>query len=228
MVKSMVLGTDIDTGQEGQATAVPQIRSAAVGDILDRLGRTHQFLPPGVRPIAPAMSLVGRAMPVLIGDVFGEQRHPFGRMTEALDQLRPGEIYVARAGRNDCASWGEIMTAAARARGSVGAVIDGYHRDTSQVLAQDWPVFSRGAYGQDARVRASVLDFRVPIMLGKVLIRPGEMIVADCDGVVVIPMDVEEEVVQEARQKSLVEAEVLRAVKNGMSTTEAFAAYGVL
>ena len=87
-----------------------------LGDVLDALGRAHQFLPAGIRPLLPTMTVVGRAMPVLIGDVFGTSATPFGRLTEALDSLQPGDVYLARRGRAECAAWGEILTAAARAR----------------------------------------------------------------------------------------------------------------
>lgn len=92
----------------------------------------------------------GRAMPVVLEQVHGIPSEPFGRLTEALDQLRQGEVYLAAAAGLPCASWGEILTATAIGRGAAGAVIDGFHRDTVGVLRQQWPVFSRGAYGQDA------------------------------------------------------------------------------
>lgn len=76
-----------------------------VGDVLDQLGRTHQFLPQAIQALRPGMVLVGRAMPVLITDVFEAQGSPFGRLTEALDQLEPEEVYLARNGRAQCAAW---------------------------------------------------------------------------------------------------------------------------
>jgi len=111
------------------------LSTPVVGDVLDQLERTHQFLPQGIQALHPAMVLVGRAMPVLITDVFETQRSPFGRLTEALDQLEPGDIYLARNGRAQCAAWGEILAATARARGAAGAVIDGVsprHRPDSR------------------------------------------------------------------------------------------------
>ena len=80
-------------------------------------------------------------MPVLMIDVHGPQKKPFGKLTEALDQLQPGDIYLASGGDMRCAYWGEILTATARTRGAEGAVIHGYHRDTPRVLEQNWPVF---------------------------------------------------------------------------------------
>jgi regulator of RNase E activity RraA len=166
-------------------------------------------------------------MPALIADVFDTQGAPFGRLTEALDQLQSGDVYVARSGRVSCAAWGEILTAAARSRGASGAVIDGYHRDTLKVLAQDWPVFSRGAFAQDARVRATVVDYRVPLEIDGVLVRPGDLVVGDRDGVVIVPLDVEDEVLERALAKASAENLVREAIENGMSSAEAFATYGV-
>ncbi|WP_238016976.1 RraA family protein [Dactylosporangium sp. AC04546] len=199
-----------------------------LGDVLDQLGRRHQILPPHVRPLDPGMRLVGRAMPVLIADAFGPQDRPFGRLTEALDQLQPDEVYLARSGRLECAAWGELLTTTARMRGAAGAVIDGYHRDTPRVLAQQWPVFSRGAYAQDAAVRARVVDYRIPIEIGGVAVHPGDLVVGDVDGVVIVPADVEDEVLELALAKATSENKVRAAIEGGMSSTEALATFGVL
>jgi len=76
-----------------------------VGDVLDSLGEWHRFLPQAIRPIDPAMKIAGRAMTVQIADVWGYQPTPFGRLTEALDQIQPGETYVATGGSPRCAAW---------------------------------------------------------------------------------------------------------------------------
>lgn len=205
-----------------------ELYTPVVGDVLDGLGKFHQFLPAAVQPMRENMKVAGRAMPVLMIDVHGEQEHPFGKLTEALDQLQPGEIYVAGGGDMRCAYWGEILTATARMRGAVGAVIDGYHRDTPKVLEQDWPVFSRGRFAQDSRVRTQVANYRCPIELGGVWIEPGDLIFGDLDGVVVIPRNVEREVLDKALAKARAENLVRREIESGMSSTEAFRKYGVL
>lgn len=199
-----------------------------IGDILDVLGRRHQFLDSQIRPILPSMVIVGRAMPVLIADTFGPQKQPFGRLTEALDSLRTGEVYLARSGRTECAAWGEILTATARGRGASGAVIDGFHRDTRRVLEQDWPVFSRGSFAQDAGVRASVLDYRVSLELDGVEVNPGDLIVGDVDGVVVVPRSLEDEVLELAAEKVAGESVTRHAIDSGMSSSDAWAKFGVL
>ena len=205
-----------------------RLYTPVVGDVLDQLGRTHQFLPQAIHALRPDVVLVGRAMPVLITDVFEAQRSPFGRLTEALDQLEPGEVYLARNGRAQCAAWGEILTATARARGAAGAVIDGFHRDTVRVLEQDWPVFSRGSFAQDAGIRTSVVDYRVPLEIDGVLVSPSDLIFGDIDGVVVVPKAVEDEVLELALTKAAAENVVRQAIEDGMSSTDAFATYGVL
>ena len=199
-----------------------------VGDILDDLGFAHQFLPQPIQPMRETMTLAGRAMPVLMIDVFGKQKQPFGKLTEALDQLQPGEIYLASGGEMRCAYWGEILTATAKQRGAVGAVINGFHRDTPKVLEQDWPVFSRGRFAQDSGVRTQVIDYRCPIEVGGVHISPGDLVFADLDGVLVIPKQAETETISRALEKARGEKLVRKEIESGMSSTEAFKKYGIL
>lgn len=205
-----------------------ELYTPVVGDILDELGYYHQFLPPAVQPIRLTDKLIGRAMPVLMIDVYGPQKKPFGKLTEALDQLQPGEIYLASGGEMRCAYWGEILTATAKKRGAVGAVINGYHRDTPMVMEQEWPVFSRGRFAQDSSVRTQVADYRCSIEIEGVWINPGDLIFGDIDGVVVIPKAVEEEVILKALKKARSEKVVRKEIDNGMPSTEAFLKYGIL
>lgn len=199
-----------------------------VGDILDTLGLTHQFLPARIRPLRGDLKIAGRAMPVLVCDVFGPQDKPFGYLTEALDQLETGEVWVGSRIVQDVAMWGEILTATAQHRGAVGAVVDGYHRDTPQVLARDFPVFSWGGYAQDSSVRTAVRDYRVPIEVGGVRVEPGDLVFGDTDGVLVIPRAVEDDVIDAALIKATTENRVGAAIDRGMTATEAFARFGVL
>lgn len=198
-----------------------------VGDILDSLGYHHQFLPQPIQPLREDMRVAGRAMPVLIADVFGPQAEPFGKLTQALDQIQPGEIYIA-TGSVRCASWGEILTAAAKARGGAGAVIDGFHRDTPRVLEQNWPVFSRGRFAQDAGVRSSVIAYRCPIEIGGVRIEPGDLVFGDLDGVLVVPKAVEGEAIGRAMEKARGERVVRREIEAGAAVTAVFRKYGIL
>lgn len=205
-----------------------QLYTPVVGDILDALGRYHQFLPQPVQPLRESMLVAGRAMPVLFADAHGPQKKPFGLLTEALDDLRTGEVFIAGGGIMRCAYWGELLTATARVRGAVGAVIDGYHRDTPKVLEQDWPVFSRGRYAQDMSARATVTDFRCPMEIGGVWIETGDFVFGDLDGVVVVPRALETEVFTRALEKVRGEKVVRIAIEGGMSVTAAFKKFGLL
>ena len=96
-----------------------KLYTPVVGDILDTMGFVHQFLPPELQPLRDTMKLAGRACTVLEHDVFSPQKKPFGFLTEALDQLRPHDVYIA-TGAHNSALWGELLTATAKVRGAVG------------------------------------------------------------------------------------------------------------
>ena len=205
-----------------------ELYTPVVGDVLDGLERYHQFLPAPVQPLKENLKIVGRAMPVLMIDVHGPQKKPFGLLTEALDDLRPGEVYLATGGDMRCAYWGELLTATARTRGAAGAVINGFHRDTPQVLSQNWPVFSRGRFAQDSAVRTQVADFRCAVEVDGVWVEPGDLVFGDLDGVVIVPRALEATVVTAALAKARGEKVVRQAIEGGMSATAAFKKFGIL
>ena len=205
-----------------------ELYTPVVGDILDACGRYHQFLPQAVQPMRESMTVAGRAMPVLMIDVHGPQKKPFGLLTEALDDLKEGEVYLTGGGAMRCAYWGELLTATSRTRGAVGAVVDGFHRDTRQVLEQNWPVFSRGRYAQDSSVRTAVADFRCAIEIGGGWVEPGDLVFGDLDGVVIVPRALEGEVIQRAIEKARGEKVVRQAIEGGMTATAAFKKFGIL
>lgn len=107
-------------------------------------------------------------------------------------------------------------------------MIDGYHRDTPRVLEQNWPVFSRGAWAQDAGVRSSVIDYRCPIEICGVRVHPGDLVFGDMDGVVVVPREAEAEAITRALEKARGEKVVRREIEAGASSTETFRKYGIL
>ena len=205
-----------------------ELYTPVVGDILDELKCYHQFLPQPIQPLRLTDKIIGRAMPVLMTDVYGPQERPFGKLTEALDQLEPGEIYIASGGLMRCAYWGEILTATAKKRGATGAVINGYYRDTPKVMEQNWPVFSRGRYSQDSCVRTQVIDYRCAIEIENVWVEPGDLIFGDMDGVLILPKKYETEVILKALEKARGEKLVRAEIEKGMSSTEAFNKYGIL
>ena len=214
-----------------------ELFTAVVGDVLDKLGLIHQFLPPNIQPLRADMVVIGRALPVLEADFFAESdvkgqtalsSQPFGLVFHALDDLKPGEVYVATGGSPRYALWGELMSTRAIKLGAAGAVLDGYSRDTNGILRLNFPTFSHGRYAQDQGARGKVVDFRVPIEIGGIRIQPGNLIFGDLDGVLIVPRTAEVEAIQRALEKVRHENLVRKAIEQGMSTVEAFATYGVM
>jgi regulator of RNase E activity RraA len=201
------------------------------------MGLLHQFLPPAIRALRAEMVVVGRAMPVLEANCYAADeprgqlplsRQPFGLLFQALDDLRPHEVYVATGCAPRFALWGGLMTTRARHLEAAGAVLDGYSRDTPEVLELGMPVFSRGGYAQDQGPRGKVVDYRVAVEIEGVRVGPGDIVFGDLDGVLVVPRAAEEEAIRKALEKAGTENKVRDAIRAGMSTVEAFSRFGVM
>lgn len=202
--------------------------TAVVGDVLDHLGRRHQFLPASCRPLAPHMRVAGRAMTVLEADTFHIPEAPFGKMLEALDSLKENEIYIAAGCQPRYALWGELMSTAARKRGAAGAVLAGYTRDTLGILALDFPTFCYGSYAQDQRGRGVVIDYRVPLEIEGVRVDPGDVLFGDIDGVLVLPKACEQEVISRALERVRQEKTARTMLLAGARAQDVFMETGVL
>lgn len=211
-----------------------QLFTAVVGDVLDVLGYRNQFLPQPIKPLVAGTKIAGRAMTVLESDYLEGAGNgplsgkPFGVMFEALDDLREGEIYIASGSSFEFALWGGLMSTRAIHLKAAGAILNGYVRDTEEIRSLNFPVCSRGAYAQDQGVRGKVLDYRVPINIEGVHINSGDLVFADDEGVLIIPREIEAQAITDALQKMATENEVAVAIRNGMSTQQAFATYGVM
>ena len=210
---------------------------AVVGDILDTMGLLKQFLSPSIRPLRSDMVVAGRAMPVLETNCFAASepmgqlpisRQPFGLLFHALDDLKAHEVYLATGCAPRFALWGGLMTTRAMHLKAAGAVLDGYSRDTPEVLQMGLPVFSYGGYAQDQGPRGKVVDYRVAVEINGVRIEPGDIVFGDLDGVLVIPRRAEEEAIRKALEKVGTENKVRDAIRNGMSTVDAFKTFGVM
>lgn len=214
-----------------------ELFTALVGDVLDKMGLHHQFLPQSIKPLRDDMLVIGRAMPVLEADVFGEtiehsanplMTKPFGLMFEALDDLKPDEVYVCTGASLNYALWGGLMSTRAIQLRAAGAVLDGFSRDTPEILLRNFPTFSQGTYAQDQGPRGKVIDFRVPLMIGQAHIAPGDILYGDLDGVLVVPHAAEGDAFTAALEKARGEQQVRKAIEAGMSTAEAFREFGIM
>ncbi len=214
-----------------------ELFTAVVGDVMDKAGLLHQFLPAGIQPLRPDMVVIGRAMPVLEADIFAPPAQhppdaalsqPFGLMLRALDDLKPGEVYVCTGGSPRYALWGELMSTRATKLGAAGAVLDGYARDTHGILRLDFSTFARGRYAQDQAPRGKVVDFRTPVEIDGVRVEPGDIIFGDIDGVLVVPASAVDAIFVAALEKVRGEHLVRQAIEAGMSAVEAFRTYGIM
>jgi regulator of RNase E activity RraA len=225
-----------NTDEELFALAKRELFTAVVGDVMDKLGATRQFLPQRIQPLRQDMVVIGRAMPVLVADYFSERVEghnavglkPFGLLFEALDDLKPNEIYLATGGSPNYALWGELLSTRARQLGATGAVLDGFSRDTNAILRLNFPVFSMGRYAQDQGVRGKIVDYRIPVEIGQVRIQPGDIVFGDVDGVCIVPQQLADETFSGALEKVRGEHQVRVALESGMTTVEAFSKFGIM
>jgi regulator of RNase E activity RraA len=211
------------------ATIRERLFTAVIGDVMDAAGLTRQFLPPEIRALQPDKMVVGRAMTVREADIAYGEDAGFGLMFRALDELKPGEVYVCTGASPAYALWGGLMSARAMKLGATGAVLDGHHRDTREILGLGFPVFSAGAYAQDQRLRGQVVDYRQPITFRNgCSIASGDVIVGDIDGVLVIPAAEAADIVQAALDKVTGEETVRKMILAGARSEDAFNQTGIM
>lgn len=203
--------------------------SAVISDALDSLGYRHQSPNLDFRVNTSIEKLVGRAKTTLWADMFHEDPNPYVLELKAVDDCQSGDILVAAAGGSVRSGiWGELLSTAARNSGCVGAIIHGATRDIAQIRKMEFPVFATASCLYDSLNRQRVIDIDVPVEIGGVGIEPGSLIFCDEDGIVVIPQDIEDEVVARAMAKVDAENITRDAISNGMKATAAYEKFGIL
>jgi regulator of RNase E activity RraA len=204
-----------------------RLYTPVVADVLDRVGCREQCLRADIRPLVEGQAVAGFARTVLIIPApEPAPAEPYKGEMEAVDALGPGDVMMV----STCSwsFWGELLSTAAHYRGCRGIVIDGFTRDTRKIKEMGFPVFCRGIHPADSLGRIDVAAHDVPIECGGVKIAPLDLVLADDDGVVVIPRSVAERVLALAEEKVSGENLVRVKLGEGMSVTEAFRTYGVL
>jgi regulator of RNase E activity RraA len=205
------------------------LTSAVLADVLDALGHRTSALPPAVRPLRETWKIFGPAATLRAVHVDSEPLHPYAIEMECIDRLRPGEVLVASTDDDrGSALWGELLSTAARARGAVGVVTDGATRDATRILAMDFPVFAAGFCPLDSKGRLDGIAHGEPITIGTCVIRPGDWVMGDIDGVVVVPQRLSAEAFARALQKVTGENRVRDELARGRGLREVFAEYRIL
>jgi regulator of RNase E activity RraA len=203
--------------------------AAVLADILDDLGFTEQVMDAAVRPIHPDAAIMGRARTMLAIPEFHVPDPPYGAQIDATDALEPGDVVVAHvSGVTSSAFWGELFSTAAQARGAVGAVMDGFVRDVRKIGELGFPVFATGLRPINSKGRCTVQAFDVPVRCGGVLVKPGDIVFAEMDGVVVIPGEVADEVIARALETAQQEDHMRAALREGMTLRAAWEKFRVL
>jgi len=203
------------------------IYTAALADILDARGLHEQTLPPSIRPLQPGTRLAGPAF-----TVSGRAVHPesydaaLRKVLALLGDVPAGCVAVYACGQERAAHLGELSVTSLKARGVAGCVLDGGCRDVRFILEEGFPVFCGHVTPEDSTWRWELEATQVPITVGTVQIEPGDWVVGDDDGVVVVPHALAESVLEEAEDKAATESEIRAAVRDGASPLEAYERYG--
>ena len=206
-----------------------KLTAAVVCDALDAMGLRNQSPRLPLKPLTVLGVLVGRCRTTLWADLFHPDPRPYELELKAVDACQPDDVLICAAdGSERSGVWGELLTTAARNGGCVGVVVDGMVRDVPRMRAMGFPVFTLGTCVYDSQDRQRVTDLDVPVELGGVVFEPGALVVADEDGVVVVPRTAEAEAVRRAWEKVHAENEVRDAIRGGLKATAAFERYGVL
>ena len=198
------------------------LSSAEVSDALDYFGLPGSV--PGLVPVAGPRRLFGPAFTVRFAPV--DSQSP-GTVGDYLDDIPPGAIAVLdNAGRSDCTVWGGIMSQLAGHRGVAGTAIDGVCRDTAEAGAAGYSLFARGRFMRTGKDRVQVDAVGAPVSLAGVRVAPGDIVVADQDGVVVVPAGRAHAVFGRALAMQAVERRIVAAALDGMSLAAARRQFG--
>jgi regulator of RNase E activity RraA len=204
-----------------------------VCDVLDGLGYRQQAMHHRLRPLLPdrrACGFAGRARTLhWTAMEYIDETDPYGAEIDAVDSLKPGDVVVHStdyAGTN--APWGELMSTIAQRNGAVGCVCDSQVRDCVRIIELGFPVYYTGIRPLDSLGRGRVLAYDVPVRCGEVLVHPGELVLADFDGIVVVPRAVEAETLRQAAEKADKESASRAELLAGKSLREVYNTYHVL
>lgn len=206
-----------------------RLYTPVVSDILDSLGFLNQAMRHDIRPLHTDFVVVGRARTALWIEESKVRENPYLNEIRLIDSLRPGDVTVHSTDLSwNIAPWGELLSTASKMRGSTGAVVDALTRDVKQIINMNFPVFSRGIKPVDSKGRGYVEAIDVTIPCGDITVRPNEVVFGDYDGIVVIPQEIEDEVLSRALEKVSGENKTRRELLDGKLLAAVYEKYGVL
>lgn len=193
------------------------IDTPGISDAMDKLGLPGQCL--DIMPLADYdRTAIGPAFTVK----YVSASTPPGTVGDFIDDVTPGDfVVIDNDGRTDCTVWGDIMTQYATARGFAGTIIDGVCRDVSKTLKDGYPMFTRGRFMRTGKDRVQVEAINVTVSIGGARVSPRDIVIADANGVVVVPRARAREVAETARVIEAVESRIREAISGGKSLRQA-------
>ena len=222
-------------GEDLTAALDDRVTAAQLSDSLDSIGARGNVLEGQVRPLRSGNRMVGIARTIRFEPVSGaidevySEPDPYRTFIDFMAGVQPGDVIVIATGGDErTAYWGELFSAAAIGRGALGVVCDGYTRDRDKVEALGFPVFSLGTRPLDYRGRMRIASVQEPVLCAGVPVSPGDLVLAEDDGIVVVPDAVRSEAVELANTRARTESTVLQELLGGKSIGEVWDRYGVL
>jgi regulator of RNase E activity RraA len=205
-----------------------RLYTGAISDMLDKRGFKNQVLPGSIVPMAGGNRMAGPAFTVQGDAVPQSPDNEMERRLDVLSSITPGTVTVWASGKStDCAHWGEIMSTAARERGSTGAIIQGGIRDVDFINALDYPVFAEFRCCVSSIGRWEIKAWQVPIQVGNTVIRPGDFVFADIDGVVVVPGELTLDILTAAEEVYLQEKDMRAELRRGVPIKDVYTKFGL-
>lgn len=196
------------------------VGTSTLGDILDEMGLEGVVC--GLRPMKVGSVLVGPAVTIKqVSGVLGTYRiedFPVGRV---IEYCKPGDVLVFDNGGREISTWGGLASTAAKIRGIEGVVIDGGCRDADQIAELGFPVFTRHITPTTGKTRIKILELNGTIQCGGIRVGPGDIMVADGTGVVVVPQEKARDILEKAQAAEKAEEHFVEQLKKGKTFLEA-------
>jgi 4-hydroxy-4-methyl-2-oxoglutarate aldolase len=210
-------------------TRYEQLYTAVVADVLDALGHRRQTLAPGITALDAGGPLAGYAATLRVEAVDEVPETPYVVQFRAVDELRDGDVMVVEAPPSVASAfWGELISTRAEAAGCRGAIVDGYTRDSAAIRRRGFRVWARGTHPADSAGRLDAVEAGGRIRCGGVTVEPGDVILADADGIVVTPRTLAERVATLAEEKAATETAVRQELRAGRTVSDTYDEYGVM
>ncbi|PJN04070.1 dimethylmenaquinone methyltransferase [Streptomyces sp. CB01201] len=218
-------GDDPSAGPDPVVDRLAGLDTASISDALDSLGVGGVLA--GIAPRVPGQKAAGRAFTVTYQPVDQTAEPGFRNAANYLDDVPAGSfVVVDNAGSTTCTNWGSLLTTLAQRRGVRGTALHGSARDIGEIRAAGYPLFSTGATMVSGKNRVELAATGREVPIGAVTVRPGDIVVADDNGVLVVPADHAEEVANRAENVERTETAIADAVNGGLRLDEARRRFG--